>query len=107
MSIAAAQWAVCGYPAPLTLERKRSQPFGSSLGRVRRIVERVPAYRGFEAEEISWERFRDYWLPRLERDGLLVGVNWSGSSATGYDVTPSEVRDRIEHELGKVSPGNG
>jgi hypothetical protein len=27
----------------------------------------------------------------LERDGVLVGVNWSGARATGYDVKPSEV----------------
>jgi len=125
VSIAGAQWAAFGrevaagqrvwtirdgggYPAPLTSEGKRSQPFWSSVERVRRILERAPAYRGFELEEISWESFRDSWLPGLERDGLLVGVNWSGDAATGDDVTPAEARARVEAELSKrASTGNG
>jgi hypothetical protein len=123
VSIAAAHWAAFareiarsgrvwtirdsgGYPAPRTREGKRSQPFWSSIGRARRIIERVPAYRGFQPEEVSWEELRDSWLPGLERDGLLVGVNWSGSSAKGHDVTPSEVRARVEYELGRLSPGS-
>ncbi|HTS83247.1 MAG TPA: DUF2750 domain-containing protein, partial [Myxococcaceae bacterium] len=75
-----------------------------SVERVRRILERAPAYRGFELEEISWESFRDSWLPGLERDGLLVGVNLSGD---GDDVTPAEARARVESELSKrASTGN-
>ncbi len=30
-------------------------------------------------------------LASLERDGLLVGLNWSGDRATGYDVEPASV----------------
>ena len=30
-------------------------------------------------------------LPWLQRDGLLVGVNWAGLRATGYDVAPPQV----------------
>jgi len=31
------------------------------------------------------------WLPGLARDGVLVGLNWSGPYATGYDVSALEV----------------
>lgn len=46
--------------------------------------------------------FRDNWLSGLERDGLLVGVNWSGPYALGYDVAPKDVRARIDYELTKT-----
>jgi hypothetical protein len=38
----------------------------------------------------------------MKKDGLLVGVNWSGARATGYDIEPSEVRRRVEYELSRV-----
>ena len=27
----------------------------------------------------------------LQRDGLLVGVNWAGARATGFDMAPTQV----------------
>ena len=35
--------------------------------------------------------FRDAWLPDLESNGFLVGVNWSGKGASGYDLSPADV----------------
>jgi hypothetical protein len=31
----------------------------------------------------------------MEKDGLVVGLNWSGKRATGYDIGPAEVLARI------------
>jgi hypothetical protein len=73
-----------------------AMPFWSSLSRVEQVIATVPAYSDFEPSELSWDRFRDRWLPGLERDGLLVGINWSGPRALGYDLEPQEVRTRIE-----------
>lgn len=118
MSQAASQWAAFardvadngkvwtvrdsgGFPAPLTSSGKRAQPFWSSLSRVRKIISTVSAYSSFEPFELSWTEFRDNWLPGLERDGLLIGVNWSGPRAIGYDVTSQEVLARIQYELSK------
>jgi uncharacterized protein DUF2750 len=84
-----------GYPAPTTREGVRTQPFWSSRSRVERIVATVPAYAGFDVEEIPLDEFLERWLPGLEQDGLLVGVNWSGPRATGYDVEPDAVRAAI------------
>jgi Protein of unknown function (DUF2750) len=85
-----------GYPAPENREGRRSQPFWSSLSRVERIIENVPAYDGFEPEEIALSTFLDEWLPELESDGLLIGLNWSGERATGYDLEPNAVKEAVE-----------
>lgn len=36
-------------------------------------------------------------MPGLEQDGLLVGVNWSGKNATGYDLDPAWIRKCVEN----------
>jgi len=66
-------------------------PFWSMESRAVKVVQSVAAYDGFELHEIPLADFKSRWLPGLERDGLLVGINWSGDRATGYDMKPSEV----------------
>lgn len=85
-----------GYPAPKTSSGQRAQPFWSTLARVEKIIETVPAYAGFEPVEISWGDFCSKWIPGLSRDGLLVGVNWSGKRAVGYDIEPGRLRQHVE-----------
>ena len=75
-------------------------PFWSSLSRVQKIIGNVPAYAKFEPHELSWEEFRDAWLPGLKKDGELAGANWSGPRAKGYDVEPETVREAIEFQIG-------
>ena len=77
-------------------------PFWSSLARAERIIRRVHAYHAFRPVELSLDVFIERWLPGLERDGLFVGVNWSGDRALGYDVAPASVRERIEFELSRI-----
>jgi len=91
-----------GFPAPVTSDGRRAQPFWSSESRARRIVESVAAYAGMEVVGIEWDVFRDRWLPGLQADGLLVGVNWSGERATGYDVEADQVRANVEGQLGRA-----
>lgn len=88
-----------GYPAPRTSSGQRAQPFWSLRSRAARVIATVPAYAGFVPEEISWPDFRDNWLAELSDARLLVGVNWSGPFATGYDLPPSAVKARIEAAL--------
>lgn len=66
-------------------------PFWSSLKRVRNIIEYGDAYSLFESHEISYQDFVDQWLPGLNNDNLLVGINWTGDRAIGYDLEPNEV----------------
>lgn len=85
-----------GFPAPKNNEGKRAQLFWSSLFRVQKIIQTVPAYAGFEPYEISWTEFSSKWVPGLKRNGLLVGVNWSGIKATGYDMEPEKVKEYVD-----------
>jgi hypothetical protein len=85
-----------GYPAPMTSSGQRAQPFWSSRSRAARIIATVPAYAGFEVVEISWTDFCQRWVPGLTRDGILVGVNWSGPRAVGWDIEPSRVVQCVE-----------
>jgi hypothetical protein len=88
-----------GFPAPLTSDGQRAQPFWSSLSRVQRIIKTVPAYAGFQPYELSWLEFRDRWIPGLKKDDVNVGVNWSGPRALGYDVKPEEALANVEYFL--------
>jgi hypothetical protein len=80
-----------GYPAPQSDGDRRVQPFWSSQSRVQKIISTLAAYAGMEPDQIELPIWRERWLPGLERDGLLVGLNWSGERATGYDVDPADV----------------
>ena len=79
-----------GFPAPQG-DGARAMSFWSSRERVERVIGSVAAYSTFEPFEIDLAAFMDRWLPGLERDGLKVGVNWSGDRAMGYDVEPNAV----------------
>jgi Protein of unknown function (DUF2750) len=85
-----------GYPAPMTASGLRAQPFWSSRRRAENIVSTVAAYAGFEPFEIRWDDFVATWVPDMEKDGLLVGANWSGPRATGYDITARECVRNVE-----------
>jgi hypothetical protein len=80
-----------GFPIARDADGTRSLPFWSKASRAQRVVAQVPAYRNFDVVEIGLDEWTGRWLPGLERDGLLVGVNWAGPRATGFDVAPGEV----------------
>ncbi len=92
-----------GFPAPIVASGQRAQPFWSSRSRVEKIIQSVPAYRGFEPVELEWSVFEDRWVPGLTKDGILVGVNWSGSRALGYDVEPEQVARNVRYHKEKRS----
>ncbi|MBB4694914.1 DUF2750 domain-containing protein [Paractinoplanes abujensis] len=76
----------------------RAVPFWSKPTRAGRVVDQVEAYRGFEVVAVDVDEWLDEWLPGFERDGMLVGINWAGARATGYDLTPAQVRQWFEDE---------
>lgn len=80
-----------GYPAPKTQTGRRAMPFWSSKARVQKIIATVEAYSGFTPISFTWEVFVAEWIPELKRDDQLVGVNWSGVRALGYDLEPDDV----------------
>jgi hypothetical protein len=66
---------------------------------VEKIIKTVPAYTCFEPYEISWEEFVLKWIPGMSKDGFLVGVNWSGTRAVGYDLEPEQVKKWVEYYI--------
>ena len=95
-----------GFPAPKNMDGRRAQPFWSSLSRVQKILANVSAYDGFEPVELSWRDFCDKWVPGLTKDGILVGVNWSGPQATGYDIEPEVVQQSVQAVKEENEPKN-
>ena len=85
-----------GYPAPMTSSGKRAQPFWSSENRAQLITKNVAAFQGFAVERIDWDIFRNRWVVGLEKEGFLVGVNWSGKTAKGYDIEPKKLVEYVE-----------
>ena len=81
-----------GMPAPAVEDGRRVVPFWSKPTRAGRVADQVAAYGGFEVVAVDVAEWLERWLPRLDEDGLLVGVNWAGARATGYDLTPGQVR---------------
>lgn len=79
-----------GIPAPQTMDG-RAMPFWSNEEKASKIIKNVPAYANFVPQKIALKDFIDKWLPGMEKDSLLVGLNWGGKNATGYDVSPQEV----------------
>lgn len=91
-------WAIRddgGFPVPMNRSGERAMPFWSLESRARKIIATVPAYKDFSTERLSLQEFTENWLPGLEQDALLVGINWSGDRATGYDMEPKEVLARL------------
>lgn len=69
---------------------------------MQRIIRNVPAYAVFKPVEISYEECRDKWLVELHRDGMLVGVNWSGENPVGYDLDAPWARMCVESAMQRV-----
>ena len=80
-----------GFPAPADDEGRRAVPFWSKPTRAQLVVKHVTAYGGFEVVPIPIEEWLGDWMVGLEHDNLLVGINWAGARATGYDLTPGQV----------------
>ena len=80
-----------GYPAPIDDRGHRSVPFWSKPTRAQLIVKHVAAYNGCEVVPIPIAEWLSRWLADLEHDDMLVGINWAGARATGYDMTPAQV----------------
>lgn len=92
-------WAVKdanGFPAPVGTDGNRAMPFWSSKSRALDLISIAPQFTGFEPIAIDWEIFRERWLPGLERDGLVVGVNWVGVRASGFDLSAFELKVNVE-----------
>ncbi|WP_405639074.1 DUF2750 domain-containing protein [Streptomyces sp. NBC_00019] len=86
-----------GSPAPLSTSGQPAFPYWSSQTRAQRAAQLWgPQFRAVSMPLDHWRRAA---LPDLARDGLRVGINWSGQRLTGWDFTAGEVVNRLVHAL--------
>ena len=84
-----------GFPAPTNSDGHRSMPFWSQQSRAEGVISKVAAYHGLSVVSLPLGEWRERWLPGLKRDDILVGLNWAGSRATGYDSDPDDVEKNL------------
>ncbi|MEH0580191.1 DUF2750 domain-containing protein [Streptomyces sp. ATMOS53] len=82
-----------GSPAPLSADGTRSLPFWSTSGRAQRAA-KIWGH-GLRVESVPLDAWRDRELPGAARDGLMIGINWSGPRLVGWSFTPKEVFNRL------------
>jgi hypothetical protein len=79
------------YIAPHKRDGQRTMPFWSRQSRAHKVVSQVAAFQGLTIVAIPLEEWLGDLLPWLAEQDVLVGVNWSGARATGYDLTVPKV----------------
>jgi hypothetical protein len=85
-----------GIPAPVNRDGQRAMPFWSLASRAQKVIATAGAYREFAPEAVPLDAWRERWLPGLARDAVLVGLNWSGEHATGFDLSPEDALARLD-----------
>ncbi|WP_331763384.1 DUF2750 domain-containing protein [Streptomyces anulatus] len=82
-----------GSPTHLSADGTRSLPFWSTSPRARRAAKTWG--RGLRVDSMPLHTWRDLVLPDAARDGLVIGINWSGPRLVGWSFTSREVLNRL------------
>ncbi len=78
-------------------------PFWSSSMHLGRVQKAHPKYRNYTRDEIPLHTFLAETLPRLREEKISVGVNWSGTRLTGYDIPASDLEVNLRYWLSKTT----
>lgn len=78
-------------------DKKVSFPVWSSKSRIERLKKLNPELLGdVESRSVSWQKFKEYFLPILPAEHKVVGVNLSGKHLTGIDIPASLLVQQVE-----------
>lgn len=78
-------------------DNKVSLPLWSSKSRIERLKKLNPELLGdVEAQSVSWAQFKEHFLPILQDDEKVVGINLSGKNLTGIDISASILVTQVE-----------
>jgi hypothetical protein len=80
-------------------------PFWSSRTRLEKIRKTHPKYSKQKIAEEPFPIFVSDTLPFLEKEGIRVGVNWSGQRLTGFDITVADLRRNLQHWIDRRNQG--
>lgn len=70
-------------------------PVWSSRSRAEKVLATVSGYDGMTVLGMPWSEFEKNQLPELECEGILLGVNWAGKAANGYELPPHMVMESV------------
>ncbi|MEV7983589.1 DUF2750 domain-containing protein [Streptomyces sp. NPDC086519] len=82
-----------GSPTHLSTDGTRSLPFWSTSSRAQRAAKIWG--QGLRVDSMPLDAWCDRVLPDAARDGLVIGINWSGPRLVGWSFTPDEVVNRL------------
>ncbi|MFF0836610.1 MULTISPECIES: DUF2750 domain-containing protein [unclassified Streptomyces] len=82
-----------GIPTHLSEDGVRSLPFWSTSARAQRAA-KIWGH-GLRVGSMSLDTWCEHVLPDAARDGLVIGINWSGPRLIGWSFTSAEVRNRL------------
>lgn len=87
------------------VETGETVPFWSSRSRLEAIQRRLKKYQKWQITEFH---FVEFWsrLDQLEREGIQIGVNWSGPKLVGYNVSVPDLRAGLLYWIGRLGKGN-
>ncbi|ROQ71501.1 uncharacterized protein DUF2750 [Streptomyces sp. CEV 2-1] len=77
-----------GSPTHLTVDGTRSLPFWPTSARAQKAAKIWG--RGLRVESMPLDTWCDGVLPDADRDGLVIGINWSGPRLVGWSFTAEE-----------------
>jgi len=78
-------------------DKKVSFPVWSAKSRIERLKKLNPELLGdVESRSVSWQQFKEHFLPILPAEQKVVGVNLSGKNLTGIDIPASLLVKQVE-----------
>ena len=77
---------------------RQARPFWSSHRRAAEMLAGPLASGRLRVAVYTWEAFESAIAPALQDRGVLVGLNWSGAQARGYNRTAAEVIAAVNAE---------
>ena len=75
-------------------------PFWSSRRRAVMVQKSHQEYQRYEITEMGLDEFIQ-WFPKLAKEGIYIGTNWSGNRLEGYDVSTQELQAGIEYWMNR------
>ncbi|MFD5856710.1 DUF2750 domain-containing protein [Streptomyces chartreusis] len=82
-----------GSPTHLSEDGTRSLPFWSTSARAQRAA-KIWGH-GLRVESMPLDTWCERVLPDAGRDGLVIGINWSGPRLVGWSFTSVQVLNRL------------
>lgn len=59
----------------------------------------VDDWSDYQVIGVYFDDWLEHWLPGLEEDGLLVGVDWTAGDLIGVDMPPLELQADLERVI--------